>query len=198
MNEIQEKIAQGYLHTRAIIELVGKPKEHVEQTIKDYTAKIKESTNIEILNESYADCIEEDGFYSTFVELEMLVKGLSTFIGFCFDYMPSSIEIMAPEKMVFSSTLVSAFLNDLQAKLHTMDMITKRNVSEANFFKRNFNALIKNTLSIILYQKHLTLEEISTISGIPKDELETTLDTLRSEGKIKKEGDHFSLNDRAQ
>ena len=81
----------------AIIEMAGKPKEHIEKTIRAYIVDLKKQDGIMLLKEDYANAEEKDGIWAVFVEVEMIVKGLTRFINFCLSYMPSSIEIIKPE-----------------------------------------------------------------------------------------------------
>ena len=46
--------------------------------------------------------------------------------GFCFDFMPSSLEIVKPETLKFDATKMNNLLNDLAARLHYYDMIVKQ------------------------------------------------------------------------
>src|SRR3989339_1846234 len=86
------------IRCRAVLEVLGKPKEHVEKTIKLLVEKVKEDPEISILKEKFAEITQQEKeIFSTFVELEMVVKGVTTLTGFCFDFMPSSIEIEKPE-----------------------------------------------------------------------------------------------------
>ena len=39
--EIRQKISEGYIHIRAIIEVLGKPKDYVEKSLTEYLEKIK-------------------------------------------------------------------------------------------------------------------------------------------------------------
>ena len=62
-----------------------------------------------------------------FAELEVKTASLTHIINFCFEYMPSLIEIIEPYELKISSADVSSFLNDLQAKLHGVDMLVPSN-----------------------------------------------------------------------
>jgi len=82
------------IRCRAILEVLGKPKEHVESTVKMLVDKVKENPDNSVLNEKFADVRQEgETMFSTFVELEMVFKGIGPLAGFCFDFMPSSVEI---------------------------------------------------------------------------------------------------------
>src|SRR3989338_6049059 len=87
-----------HLRCKIIIEILGKPKEHVEKTIRDYVETIKKDSGFIVMNSDFADADEkEGGLWASFVELDIVIKGLPKLIAFCFDYMPSSVEILKPE-----------------------------------------------------------------------------------------------------
>ena len=43
---IKEKVDKGYVHARVILEMLGAPKEHIEQTLHDYIEDIKYAKEI--------------------------------------------------------------------------------------------------------------------------------------------------------
>ena len=156
MANIDEKVAQGYVHGRFIIEMAGKPKEHLKEIMNIVINKIKEDKNIEIINKEISEAEEikeQKGFFSIFGEFELLMSSMPVLIGFCFDYMPSSVEILAPEEMQFKARELNGFLNDLQAKLHRTDMGLKQLNMENQFLKNNVNKLLKNIITILLLKK---------------------------------------------
>jgi hypothetical protein len=189
--ELQGKHA--HIRCKTIIEVLGKPKEHVEKAIKEYIEHIKKDSNLVVLNEFFSEAKEQEKLWSKFVELELVIKGTSALIGFCFEYMPSSLEIQKPERMVMTSHELSSFLNDLQARLHKVDMVVKQQSTENNFLKQNMNAIIGNAIMLALRNGHLSQEKLSKITGIPEKELELYADKLLKEKKIKKENDVYGL-----
>ncbi|MFA5141372.1 MAG: hypothetical protein WC471_00170 [Candidatus Woesearchaeota archaeon] len=193
-NEIQEYIGKGYLHARVIIEIIGTPKEHVEKTLHDYVDAICKSDSIKVIEKEFASAEkQEQEMWSTFVELEFMIKGVSKLIGFCFDYMPASIEILGPEHIVFSHRLTTEIVNDLQAKLHKMDAILKNIDMENKFLKKNMHYTVLNLIAVALHGRKLSDEELSKITGIPPEGLNPFLDILINEKKIKKEDAKYSL-----
>lgn len=182
------------MRCRAIIEVMGKPKEHVESSIKKYVEQIKGNPELIIVKDKYEPIKEIEGLFSTFVELEMAVKNITAFVGFCFDYMPSSIEIIRPERLVIMNNEMSGFLNDLQARLHNTDMLLKRLTAESDVLKKNLHNSFINVISILLSVKgKLSLEEIARFSGIEKNQLEKFLSNMAKNNKVKKDGDKFAL-----
>lgn|SRR3989338_1150152 len=192
--EEQTYIDQGYVHARILIEMVGKPKEHVEKTLKDYVSQIEKTDKIKVTKKNFAELKEIEGLWSTFVELEGYFKGFSTLIGFCFDYMPSSVEVLAPEHMTFTNLASTQMLNDLQSKLHTMDMMLKKLNNENEFMRSNLDLLLKNYITVLLHAKRLTIEQLSDLMGLPKEGLVNYLENLIKQEKIKKEGNEYLLN----
>jgi len=182
------------IRCRSVLEVLGKPKEHVEKTIKMLVTKVKEDPEISILNEKYADIKPEgDTMFSTYVELEMIIKGITTLTGFCFDFMPSSVDIEKPKVLTVKNRDISNVFNDMQAKLHTVDMVAKKLKAERDFLQRNLGTMIGNMLTILIKLGKNTFEDLSKFTGIRKEELETHLDKLVQEGKIKKEEDLYQL-----
>ncbi len=191
--EIKEKIEKGYLNARIIIEILGTPKEHIEKTIRDYVKKIKEDKNFIVLKDSYSEPEIQENLWATFVELEMLAKNIQALIGFCFDYMPASIEIIEPENLMLKANNISDLLNDMQARLHQLDLYLKSGKSENNFLKRNLSQLIKNMVSILTTSSPRSLEELSKITGIPENDMEAFLKHMVTEGSLEEKNKKYSF-----
>ncbi len=230
MSEAEKQGEHAHIRCRAIIEVLGKPKQYVEDAIKQYIGHIREDSELVILNEDYSETAEiektkiipseqkeqnkDDGrmaadapangdgsqkdkkvsvLWSKFVELELVIKGTKKLIEFCFEYMPSSLEVLKPEHLIMSNSEISNFLNDLQARLHNVDMIVKQLKAENDFLKLNMNAVLHNSILICLKVSRLDLEQLSQITGVDKKELEIFAEKMIKENKIKKENDVYTL-----
>lgn len=183
------------IRCRTIIEVLGKPKEHVEASLKEYISKLKTEDGIMVLKQEVtpAEQQEKDKLWSSFAEIELIVKGLTRFISFCVNYMPSSVEIIKPEEFSLKNNEVTSFLNELQSKLHAVDMVAKTLHLENDFLKRNISSLVKNSILLSLRVSKLTRDGLSKTTGINGNELDLFLVSLSKEKKIKKEGDIYSL-----
>lgn len=193
MAEAEKQGQNAHIRCRTIIEVLGKPKEYVEDSIRQYVEHIKEDSELVILNEDYSEIKEQGKLWSKFVELDLVIKGTKKLIGFCFEYMPSSIEVTKPEQLVMSNIELSNFLNDLQARLHNVDMIVKQLKAESDFLKQNMNAIIHNAILICLKVSKLSLEQLSQVTGVDKKELEIFVEKLLKENKIKKEDGFYTF-----
>ena len=111
---------------RAVFEILGSPKDHVESTMKLVLDKLKEIEEVEIIKSETFDAKEVKGkLWSTFSEVEMNVKDIEILVHICFNFMPSSIEILDPSKMITDSNRLTNFFNDLLGRLHKYDMLVK-------------------------------------------------------------------------
>ena len=192
--EIREKIFEGYIHFTAIIEVLGKPKEHVEKALGDYLAKIKESEKLIFISEDVSEAKEVEGsMFSTFAEVELMAKGTDAVINFCFDYMPSSIEIVDPDVLKYSSKALTNFLNDLQTRLHNLDMLVKTTNSKNQALNRNTENLLKNSIKLAVNSGHDTLGKMSKVLGISESNLDKIVDMLVEAGSLVKDGDKLKL-----
>ena len=199
--EIKEKIENGNILCRIIIEIAGSPKEHVEKTIDLVIESIKQVKDVEIIKSEKFPAEEQEipgqkvtkaKIFSTFAETELLVKDMQTLIALCFEYMPSSIEMIEPENMKITSQTAATFLNDLLARLHQTDMILKNKNAENTILKQNASALLQNIFKLSLKEKDKTIEEISKDVGIPTHQIQPFLDALIKQEKLEKKKDKYS------
>lgn len=182
--EIKEKVAEGRILTRIIIEIVGKPKEHIEETLRVVVNNIKEQKDIKIVEEQLFNAEKQEEMFSTFAELGILFKNMETLVGFCFDFMPSSVEILDPEKLSFKSNNFAGLINDLLARLHQINLKVVQNNAEKKTLKKNMLNMLKNTVMILLSIKSMQLEQLSKSSGINEKDLKPLLDAMVKEKTI--------------
>ena len=184
---------QTHIRCKVIIEVLGKPKEHVEKSIRDYVDKIKKDPELVVMNADFSEAEEKEKLFAVFVELDIVIKGMPKLIGFCFDYMPSSIEITKPEEFAVKKSTIENFINDLQARLHNVDMIVKKQKNENAFLKKNLSKAASNLILLSLTSGSMDMEKLSRVTGIAEKELEIFLEQLIEEDKIKKEDDIYFL-----
>jgi len=192
--DLKEKLAQGYIHARAIVEVIGKPKEHVEQALNTYLEKLGKAEDLEVLKKDIADAKQHQEYWATFAELEIIFKDMNILAQFCFEFMPSSIEIIAPEQMTVQNRQLTIILNNLQAKLHNVHAAAKHLQNENTVCKRNIQNILNNYISILLLKSEKTIKQLSKLTGLSEKNIEVVLNNLITQGKIKKQGDIYSLN----
>ena len=158
----------------------------------------KENEDYQVVSEEYAELKKQDEqeLWAGFAELEAKTANVEHLVGFCFEYMPSMIEIIEPKQLKFSDVDVSHFLNDLQAKLHQVDMVAKQVKFENDQLKKTAGGLLKNYLYVLLSRNNLSSEQLSGLTGVNKEKLEDFLDKLIDENKVGlKDGVYFAKKD---
>ena len=181
------------LQFRALIEVLGKPKEHVEKSIQSYIEKLKTDEKFSIKSSVFMDAKEQEKtkLWATFAELEIETEKLDDIVYFCFDYMPSSVEILSPQELTFNSQSLSFTLNDLQAKLHQVDMVAKQVKMERDHMQKNSTLLLRNFILVLLSKNKLNIEQMSKFTGVESKKLGDFLDKLIDEEKVELEGDLY-------
>ena len=181
---------------RTIIEVLGKPQAHVEEAMKGYLEKLKQDDTYQVIDEDLAKAEkrEDEGLWILFAELEIKTAKVDDIIGFCFEYMPSMVEVIEPKELLLKDITITNFLNDLQARLHHLGLMAKQMKSENDFVKKNIAALLKNYVSVLLSGgKQFNSEQLAKFTGMAKDKLEDFLDQLIDQNEIDLKEGLYSL-----
>lgn len=189
MVNIKEKLNEGWVHSRVIIEVLGKPEEHVDNALHIYTDNIKKDKEIIIISEDYSEIEPQESLFSGFVELEILTKNLMKLVWFCYDYLPSSVEIIEPEKISFKNSEFSNYLNELQIRMHNLGEELKVLRQMNKILEANGHNLLRNLVFQCIKDEGKTLSQLSEFTGIGEKDLEPFLNVyIENKGVVKKEG----------
>ncbi|MBT7556202.1 hypothetical protein HN615_04675 [Candidatus Woesearchaeota archaeon] len=134
---------EGKIKVRAIMEIMGSPEEHVSKTMNMVVEKLKNSDYFKCIEEKVSEStkIEDRPFWSKFVEAELEFDEVDMITGFCFDFMPSTLEVVEPSKINFERNILNNLWNDLIARLHQYDMLVKNLHAENVVMKREMAKL---------------------------------------------------------
>jgi hypothetical protein len=192
--QIKSKVADGYLYLRVILEVVGKPKEHVEESLKEYVKKIKADKSYNIIKEKSEKAEKmENGLFSAFSDMEMLMKDSQDLLNFCFDYLPSSVEIIEPERIIIKNSEFGDFINDLLSRTIALNTTVIEATDRSQFYIKNTAVLLRNFIVVLLSSKPMTLKQMAPYLGIKEDDVKKVVDVLINEKKVKKEGDLYKV-----
>ncbi len=127
---------ENKIKTKVITEVIGSPKEHIEKALGMILNRIKDENYLEVIKAVSFDAKQiKNKFWSTFAEMEIHFGDINKVIDFCFNYMPSSIEILEPTSLTMSAKETNDMLNDVLAGLHKYDMVLK-NVHAQNILMK--------------------------------------------------------------
>ena len=191
---IESKLGKGFIRARILFVMIGKPKEHIEATMKNYIGEIEITDETVMISKTFAPVNDlEDGMFSTFCEIDILVKDLETLIGFCYTYMPASIEITEPEHINYRNTDFNTMFNDLLLRLHEVSIELKKSLAKIQFAEDNTGKLVFNLIVLSLKPKAKTLDEIYEDTKINKDDIAKFLEQMIQMGAVLKKGDLYGL-----
>ena len=181
---------------RIIIEIMGKPKDHVVETLQKMHEKLSEDDRFNVQSSDLAtvrDVEGEDGYFSTYGEFELSVKNPSSLIELCFEYMPSNIEVLEPTQINFEYEDLSHLLSTVQSRLHQVDMVAKQVHGENKFLKTNMNLLLYNFLKVLITKEKRTIANLSQLTGVDEKRLGMYLDKLVDEKKVRLEDGAYTI-----
>jgi hypothetical protein len=191
--EIKKLIDEGYLRTNVIFEIVGKPKEHIENTLKAYIENIKQEEKIHTIKEEYEEADEmEEGIFSTVAEIEMLLPNIEKLTWLCINFSPASVEILEPDSKTISQKEMGDWLNDLLSRLHEIGMVQKNLKGQYDILVKNFNSMTRNAIVLSLKDTN-EMDTIAKKIGMPKEHTEKFLEALIKEEKVRKEKNKYFL-----
>jgi hypothetical protein len=189
----KERVDKGQVLARVIIEVLGAPKEYVEEAIKLVVDRVNTTKDITVVSESTFEAEEKGKLFSTFSELEIWFDNMDTLSNFLFEFTPSSIEIMQPSKIGLDARFVSGFFNDFLLKMHDLGLKLKDSSAKTQLLQKNADALVRNFMNFVLSQGGKSVDEIVSATGIPKDNVAAILANFEKAGIIKKDCDKYIL-----
>lgn len=194
---VVEDLEKYVIYARAMIEVIGKPEEHVKTLLEDIKKKIKETHYIKSYKTFKPKVVDEKlQLFEGFLELEIYFKSVEEMIAFLHNFYPSSFEIYE-SKITFSLSEINSLLNSELYKLHELGLALKE-ISAQNAFLNAENQQLKDissklieNLILVALRNHekLTYEEISRITGLENFELQ--LQKLVKENKVKQDGSYY-------
>lgn len=111
-----------------VLEVLGRPPEHVTETLEGFVKQIGEEKGVEIKDSKIHEPKElenQEGFFTAFAEIDIACESMKEIVMLCFKYMPSHLEIVSPEKLVTSNTLLNDAFNELVQRLHAYDHLAR-------------------------------------------------------------------------
>lgn len=174
---------------RIIIEMLGAPKDYITKTMHGYLDKLK-STHA-VVKAEVAEAEPKEQVFSIYAELEMRFADLPELFDFCFEAMPSSVEVLEPSAFSLTLDKLNAFFNDLQGRLHEADAIIKTERTRQQILDSNATTVFRRFLLYLVEHGHPTASEMSHYVGVHPRELTPFLEKMVEEKKLKKDGEQY-------
>jgi hypothetical protein len=123
----------------AIIEVAGFPEKHVNEVMLKIIENMKKEPKIKITKEEIAEAKPAKDIFAGFMEFELEIETFDRLLFFCYNYLPSSIELLETRDMKLSTEEFRSGINDLLAYLHRINFVVSNMQTENDFLKKNLN-----------------------------------------------------------
>ena len=116
------------INAMMIIEVIGKPKEHLVETLNGMIESIGKETGVKIICKDVKEPVElkeRNDFFTTFAEIEIETEQILHLARLMFKYMPAHVDILYPEKITIKNVNWNEVFNEILRKLHGYDEVAR-------------------------------------------------------------------------
>ena len=147
------------LKAKFIIEILGRPAEHLEKSLTELVDKIGSDKGTSLLSKEVnkAKKVEKtDNLWTSFADLDLSFESLPVFFNAIMTYLPAHIEIYEPEMYKMNAFELNEFSNFVVSRLHNYDALAKRMISEREILINKLEYIRKggNPKDVFVEQKH--------------------------------------------
>jgi len=129
-----------------IIEVMGKPPEHVTETLSNIVKQMDEEKGISVRECKISEPKELEKaktLYSCFADIEVEVEEVFLLTLLVFKYTPSHIEIISPETIVLNNSGWNDVFNEITGRLHNYDEIARVLQMEKTILEKKLRELLE-------------------------------------------------------
>lgn len=128
-----------------VIEVLGRPPEHLVETLENLTKQIGEEKGVKVVNKTINPPVlmkDQKEFYTSFAEIEVELEEIINLVILMFKYMPSNVEIISPQNISLPNASWNDILNELTRRLHGYDEIARIMQNEKMILESKLKELI--------------------------------------------------------
>ena len=111
-----------------VFEVIGKPVEKLVETLEDIIKQIDAEKAVQVISKEIKKPVpleKQEGFFTTFAEVEVEVEEILYLALLMFKYMPAHIEIVSPELIALTNNGWGDILSELTRRLHAYDEVAR-------------------------------------------------------------------------
>lgn len=121
------------LKAKFIIEILGRPVEHLESTLSELIDKIGTEKGVSMLKKQInkpKKVEKTENLWTAFADVDLSFESLPVFMNSIVTYMPAHIEVYEPEMFKMNTFEMNDFVNFIVSRLHNYDALAKRMMGE--------------------------------------------------------------------
>ena len=134
-----------------ILEVIGKPPEHLTETLEGITTNIDNEKGVCIVEKKINEPVsmkENKEFYTSFAEIEVEVEEIMRLAALMLKYMPAHIEIISPEFIAITNNDWNDILNEIVRRLHGYDEVARIIQTEKIILEKKLRELMENSKKV--------------------------------------------------
>jgi len=126
------------IRTLFIFEILGKPAEHIKDSLNKIVDELGEKEGINIVRREVHEPkrVDREGkesdLFTTFAEVELETEDMKIILAIVMNMLPAHVEILAPVEYRFKNFELSSFLTEVTIKVHKYDELAKLSLFERN------------------------------------------------------------------
>jgi len=139
-------IKEQKISAMMIIEAMGRPKEHLTETLEDISQKIAEEKDVKVVEKKIHEATEvkdKKDLFSTFMEIEVEVESALQLPMLMFKYMPAHIEVLEPENIKLTNGQFGDMLTQITRTLHKYDELARVIQMEKGILENQLRAVLE-------------------------------------------------------
>lgn len=128
-----------------VIEVLGRPPEHLVETLENIAKQIGEEKGIKIIGKKINEPVlmkEQKNFYTSFMEVEAEIEEIIFLAILMFKYMPAHVEILSPKNLTLSNSGFNDLFNELTRRLHGYEEIARILQTEKMILENQLKTII--------------------------------------------------------
>lgn len=121
------------LQANLILEILGRPPEHLVESLNAIISKLASEKGCKILEKKVHEPLpvqDSDNLFTSFAEITVEFDSIEIYTGILFAYMPANAEIISPEEFIIRNDDLTFIGSKILGRLHDYDSIAKRLISE--------------------------------------------------------------------
>jgi hypothetical protein len=133
------------ISVRMIIEIAGRPPEHLTETLNNLIKKIDEEKGVSVEDKIIHEPVlmkDQKDFYTSFAEVEIKIEEISILTGLALKYMPAHLEIIEPELIAFTNAGWNDLFNEVLRRLHHYDEVARVIQTEKMILENKLKSLL--------------------------------------------------------
>lgn len=154
------------MEVRLILEILGRPAEHIVQGLKMIIDKMKTEKGVKIQHFKIMEptkAKDTEDLFTTFAEVEVELEDMNSLFLIVFNYMPSNIELISPENITLNNNDLNHAVNQIVQRLHQYDSVAKGLMNEREFLVQKLREVAPH-----LFQQQ-SQSQVPTVQEVKQD-----------------------------